>query len=95
MAALTFYAPDEDRFPALRLAKECQQKGQTATAVMNAANEVAVGAFLKRRIGFLDIVRIVEKVVEMLPLDPVSTIQDVMAVDGEARKTAESVLQKG
>lgn len=62
---------------------------------MNAANEVAVGAFLKRRIGFLDIVRIVEKVVEMLPLDPVSTIQDVMAVDGEARKTAESVLQKG
>lgn len=83
------------RFPALRLAKECQAKGQTATAVMNAANEVAVGAFLKRRIGFLDIVRIVEKVVEMLPLDPVSTIQDVMAVDGEARKTAESVLQKG
>ena len=95
MSALTCAAPDEQRFPALRLAKECQAKGQTATAVMNAANEVAVGAFLNRRIGFSDIVRIVEKVVEISPLDPVSTIQDVIAADGEARKTAESVLQKG
>ena len=92
MSALTFAAPDEKRFPALRLAKECQAKGQTATAVMNAANEVAVGAFLNRRIGFSDIVRIVEKVVEISPLDPVSTIQDVIAADGEARKTAERCL---
>ncbi len=92
MSALTFCAPDENRFPALRLAKECQAKGQTATAVMNAANEVAVGAFLNRRIGFTDIVRVVEKVVEISPLDPVSTIQDVIAADGEARKTAERCL---
>lgn len=92
MSALTFSAPDEDRFPALRLAKECQAKGQTATAVMNAANEVAVGAFLNRRIGFTDIVRVVEKVVEISPLDPVSTIEDVIAADGEARKTAERCL---
>lgn len=92
MSALTFCAPDENRFPALRLAKECQAKGQTATAIMNAANEVAVGAFLNRRIGFTDIVRVVEKVVEISPLDPVSTIQDVIAADGEARKTAERCL---
>lgn len=95
MSALTFFAPDEERFPALRLAKECQKKGQTATAVMNAANEVAVGAFLNRKIGFLDIVSTVQKVVEMSPLDPVSTIQDVIRVDNDARKTANNLLQKG
>lgn len=95
MSGLTFFAPDEERFPALRLAKECQKKGQTATAVMNAANEVAVGAFLNRKIGFLDIVSTVQKVVEMSPLDPVSTIQDVIRVDNDARKTANNLLQKG
>lgn len=95
ISGLTFFAPDEERFPALRLAKECQKKGQTATAVMNAANEVAVGAFLNRKIGFLDIVSTVQKVVEMSPLDPVSTIQDVIRVDNDARKTANNLLQKG
>ena len=75
------------------LAKECQAKGQTATAVMNAANEVAVGAFLNREIGFLDIARVVEKVVETSDLPPVATIRDVVAVDAAAREAAARCLK--
>lgn len=93
LSGLTFFAPDETRFPALRLAKECQAKGQTATAVMNAANEVAVGAFLNRKIGFLDIARVVEKVVETSDLPSVATIRDVVAVDAAAREAAARCLK--
>ena len=88
IAALTFSHPDEERFPALRLAKECLAEGQTATAIMNAANEVAVGAFLNGKIGFLDIVRTVEKVVEAAVLHPVATIENVIAADRQAREDA-------
>lgn len=95
LSGLTFSAPDETRFPALRLAKECLKKGQAATAIMNAANEVAVGAFLRREIGFLDIVRIVEKIVERLPANPVATIHDVIAVDLLAREETKRYLDEG
>ena len=94
IAALTFSHPDEERFPALRLAKECLAKGQTATAVMNAANEVAVGAFLNRKIGFLDIVRTVEKVVERFEMAPVHTIADVIAADAKAREAASRCIEE-
>ena len=92
MANLSFFAPDEDRFPALRLAKQCQKTSQSATAVMNAANEMAVDAFLKGKIGFLDIVRVSEKVVESSPLPAVATIQDVMSLDHEAREMAKHYI---
>lgn len=95
LSGLTFSAPDETRFPALRLAKECLKKGQAATAIMNAANEVAVGAFLRREIGFLDIVRVVEKIVERLPTNPVATIHDVIAVDLLAREETKRYLDEG
>ncbi len=95
LSGLTFFAPDETRFPALRLAKECLKKGQAATAIMNAANEVAVGAFLRRKIGFLDIVRVVEKIVERLPANPVTTIHDVIAVDLLAREETKRYLDEG
>ncbi len=95
LSGLTFSAPDETRFPALRLAKECLKKGQAATAIMNAANEVAVGAFLRREIGFLDIVRVVEKIVERLPANPVATIHDVIAVDLLAREETKRYLDEG
>ena len=94
IAALTFSHPDEERFPALRLAKECLAEGQTATAVMNAANEVAVGAFLNRKIGFLDIVRTVEKVVENAVLTPVTTIEEVIATDRKAREDARRCIEE-
>lgn len=94
IAALTFSHPDEERFPALRLATECLAKGQTATAVMNAANEVAVGAFLNRKIGFLDIVRTVENVVENAVLTPVTTIEEVIAADRKAREDARRCIEE-
>ncbi len=92
MANLSFFAPDENRFPALRLAKQCQKTSQSATAVMNAANEMAVDAFLKGKIGFLDIVRVSEKVVESSPLPAVATIQDVISLDHEAREMAKHYI---
>ena len=66
-----------------------------STAIMNAANEVAVGAFLRREIGFLDIVRVVEKIVERLPANPVATIHDVIAVDLLAREETKRYLDEG
>lgn len=93
MSALTFARPDEERFPAFRVAREALNRGQAATAVMNAANEIAVGAFLNREIGFLDIVRIVEAVMEAYTPSAVKTIGDVLAVDAQARGTAREKIK--
>lgn len=94
LSGLTFSHPDEEKFPALRVAKTALNKGQTATAVMNAANEVAVGAFLNRKIGFLDIVKTVEAVLDKMSLPAVRTIEDVIAVDAQAREQAAAVIRE-
>lgn len=94
LSGLRFSHPDEKRFPALRVAKEAFAAGQGATCVMNAANEVAVGAFLNKKIGFLDIVRSVEKIMERLGDSAVRTIGDVSALDAEARRAAEDLIAK-
>ena len=93
MSALTFARPDEGRFPALRVAREALNRGQAATAVMNAANEIAVGAFLNREIGFLDIVRIVEGVMEAKTHTAYKTKGDYLAVDPQARGTAREKIK--
>jgi len=85
---LDFEAPDDVRFPALRLARAAIEAGGSAPAVLNAANEVAVAAFLEERIGFLDISRIVEDVLARVNLGPVRSIDDVWAVDMSARQLA-------
>lgn len=90
---LTFEAPDEDRFPALRLAREAMFKGGTAPATLNAANEEAVAAFLGRRIGFCDIARTVEAVLAKAEragaiIRPQS-LEDVLAADALARRLAQ------
>jgi 1-deoxy-D-xylulose-5-phosphate reductoisomerase len=85
---LEFFAPDEIRFPALRLAREALCAGHGAPAVLNAANEIAVAAFLDRRIGFLDIARIVEAVMGQLGSPPVDDLAAVLALDAEARGRA-------
>jgi 1-deoxy-D-xylulose-5-phosphate reductoisomerase len=87
-AKLEFFAPDEVRFPALRLAREALTAGHGAPAVLNAANEVAVAAFLERKIGFLDIARIVESVMQHLGGPPVDDLEAVLALDAEARGLA-------
>jgi 1-deoxy-D-xylulose-5-phosphate reductoisomerase len=85
---LDFEAPDEGRFPAIRLAREAIEAGGSAPATLNAANEVAVMAFLEGRIGFLDIGRIVEDVLARLERRPVDSIEDVWAIDEDARQLA-------
>ena len=90
LGSLTFEAPDPLRFPALRLARAALQSGGTAPTILNAANEVAVARFLAGEIGFLDIAAIVEHTLSRAPLQSVSTLEDIMAVDGEARRIAGS-----
>ncbi|WP_458096555.1 1-deoxy-D-xylulose-5-phosphate reductoisomerase [Roseomonas sp. WA12] len=88
LSRLDFSAPDEIRFPALRLAREALLAGQGATTILNAANEVAVERFLTRRLGFLDIARVVEATLEQLGSPPVTTLDAVLALDAEARAEA-------
>lgn len=88
IARLDFQQPDPERFPALRLTRECLRQGGSAATVLNAANEVAVAAFLEGRIGFLDIERIVESTLAMIPAQAVATLDEVFAIDAEARRHA-------
>lgn len=89
---LTFETPDETRFPALRLAREALQQGGGAPIILNAANEVAVDAFLSRRIPFSAICRIVEDALQSTNLPPVESLDDVLNLDGLCRrKTLERI----
>lgn len=96
LASLTFEAPDLKRFPAFALAKSALREGGLAPTVLNAANEVAVEAFLDRRIGFMDIARIVEKTlhrsIHCLSGRPASDLDEVLAIDAEARELARDVM---
>ena len=95
LAPLTFERPDSGRFPSLRLAREALALGGFAPTVLNAANEVAVAAFLGRRIGFLDIARVVEDVLaaSSLSSERVESVQQIQATDREARGRAEKAVQ--
>jgi 1-deoxy-D-xylulose-5-phosphate reductoisomerase len=95
VASLTFEAPDPVRFPALRLAREALRGGPGAPTIFNAANEVAVQAFLGRKIGFLDIVQVVEGALEMLQATPIDTFEDVLALDQQARQAARQLVARG
>jgi 1-deoxy-D-xylulose-5-phosphate reductoisomerase len=90
---LTFEAPDTDSFPCLRLAREAGQAGGTAPCVLNAANEVAVAAFLDGRIAFTGIAEIVAAALEALPAQPVSHFDDVYAADAAAREHARGLVE--
>jgi 1-deoxy-D-xylulose-5-phosphate reductoisomerase len=83
-----FEAPDTVRFPCLRLAFESLKAGGTAPAVLNAANEVAVDAFLHHKIGFRDIPAMIESVLEQSSVVPASTLEIVIAADQQARQLA-------
>ena len=92
IGALTFEAPNPERFPALRVARQALQAGGGAPAVMNAANEVAVESFLGGRIGFLDIVRIVEQTLEAAPDFRLESLADVINADNETRDIAKRLI---
>ncbi len=89
---LEFMAPDIARFPALRLAREALQAGGGVPTILNAANEIAVEAFLTKRIGFLDIVETVERVLQDIGNSVADTLDDVIALDGDARRSAHSLM---
>ncbi len=89
---LTFIEPDFNRYPNLKLAMDAFAEGQYATTAMNAANEVAVQAFLEHRISFTDIARINRESVAKMPYTTIATIDDVLAVDTQARIIAQQLI---
>ncbi|PTQ11614.1 1-deoxy-D-xylulose-5-phosphate reductoisomerase [Sphingomonas oleivorans] len=91
---LDFEAPDYDRFPALGLAQAALAAGGARPAVLNAANEVAVAAFLERRVGFLDIAAVVAEVLERYDPPAPASLDDVFAIDSAARTRAAEVMER-
>ncbi len=89
---LTFEAPDFARFPCLRLAYQALAVGGAAPAILNAANEEAVAAFLERRIPYLGIAATLEATLGRLSGLPAGSLEDLMAADGEARRTARELM---
>ncbi len=91
---LDFEQPDNERFPCLRLARKALEMAGARPAVLNAANETSVAAFLGHRIGFLDIASVVEEVLDHYDPPTPITITDVLAVDTEARAVATQIMKK-
>jgi 1-deoxy-D-xylulose-5-phosphate reductoisomerase len=89
---LTFEAPDAQRFPALRLAREALARGGAGPTVLNAANETAVHAFLNGQIGFLDIAATVERTLELMPGGNLDSLDDVYNLDRTAREIAATLV---
>jgi 1-deoxy-D-xylulose-5-phosphate reductoisomerase len=94
IAKLDFSAPDFARFPCLGLAYQALRAGGTVPALLNAANEVAVAAFLDRRIAFLDIPRLIETVLGKVPRAEVRVLQDVLDADAAARSAAQEWIER-
>jgi 1-deoxy-D-xylulose-5-phosphate reductoisomerase len=94
IARLDFEAPDFERFPCLQLAYAALRAGGTAPAILNAANEVAVAAFLDRRLSFLGIPRLIEATLAALPAGPEGSLADVLSADAEARRIATSLISE-
>lgn len=91
---LSFIQPDLGRFRALKLAYDAGAAGGTATVALNAANEVAVECFLRRDIGFLEIPRIVEEVLDSHSVAPVDSLERVLQADEESRRVAYEIIGK-
>ena len=92
IARLDFEAPDMQRFPALRIAREALERGGSAAIVLNAANEVAVEAFLNGRIGFCDIVRLVEEALAQIDAAAPKSVAEVVALDLDVRERARAMI---
>jgi 1-deoxy-D-xylulose-5-phosphate reductoisomerase len=90
---LSFEEPDTETFACLRLAREAAEAGGTAPCVLNAANEVAVHAFLRDRLGFLDIARVIERALDELPARPVRHFSDLYEADAEARDLTRRLVE--
>jgi 1-deoxy-D-xylulose-5-phosphate reductoisomerase len=94
IAKLEFEAPDLKRFPCLQLAYDALELGGTAPAILNAVNEVAVAAFLNNQIHFLDIAKLIAKALDTIKSAPVTSLEQLIGVDNEARSFAQAHLCK-
>lgn len=94
LGQLTFERPDLERFPALTLARNALSAGGGASIILNAANEIAVAAFLKREIGFLSITSIVADCMALLSVDAPQNIDDVLSIDRLSREKAQESIAK-
>ncbi|MEI6485066.1 MAG: 1-deoxy-D-xylulose-5-phosphate reductoisomerase [Sphingomonadales bacterium] len=94
VANLSFEAPDLERFPCLALAWDAMRAGGSAPCILNAANEIAVAAFIAGQAGFLDIDAIVAGTLDMVASGPVATLEEVMAIDAAARAAARSLVAR-
>jgi len=88
IAQLDFVKPDEHRFPCLRLAREAMEQGGTSSAILNAANEVAVNEFLNKRLRFTDIARVIETVLENVTHNEATSLDVILKDDQAARESA-------
>ncbi len=93
LADLQFHKPDSQKFPALDLARYACQQGRSVPTVLNAANEIAVAAFLAEQIGFKDIISCVEQVVNKHQPMQVEHLEDLLAIDNQARLQAQAYLK--
>jgi 1-deoxy-D-xylulose-5-phosphate reductoisomerase len=91
---LEFQAPDLATFPCLGLAYRALEAGAGAAAVLNAANEIAVSAFLQGRLGFLAIPELIEACLDALPARPSESLEQLLDTDAEARRMAESLISR-
>jgi 1-deoxy-D-xylulose-5-phosphate reductoisomerase len=94
IANLSFEKPDLERFPCLALAWAAMRAGGSAPCILNAANEIAVAAFIAGQAGFLDIDAIVAETLALVASGPVATLEEVMAIDAAARRTARALVAK-
>ena len=86
---MTFEAPDEETFPATKLARAAFRTGGTAPVIFNGANEAAVALFLAGRIGFLKITELIEGALEACAAEPLTCVESVFAADRQAREAVE------
>ncbi|QWD06276.1 1-deoxy-D-xylulose-5-phosphate reductoisomerase [Polynucleobacter paneuropaeus] len=93
-AALNFMEPDLQRFPCLSLAFQAGKQGGTAPVILNAANEIAVAAFLDNALQYLQIPEVVEQVLNMIPPSTPSSLEDILEVDAKSRVLATDVIQR-
>ena len=94
LASFTFQAPDFARFPNLKLALEASKLGQGATTALNAANEIAVEAFLQQQIQFIDIAKVNDKVLNQFASTHCSSLEQIVELDNQARQLANSLIQR-
>lgn len=94
VARLEFEAPDTQRFPCLKLAYDALAAGGTGPAMLNAANEVAVAAFLREQIQYLDIPALINATLQKLSIEPVQSIEQLLLVDSQARAYVQALISK-